>query len=483
MSNTTHPLLIDGAWVSGASTTLNLNPSDLDTPLGTYDLASLQQTDDAIAAAAAAAPGWGASSATTRAELLDTIGTRLFEQRDALGKQLAQEEGKTWREGIGEVTRAARTFSYYADHLFTPQGETFHSQRTSTSIHTRRRPVGVVGIISPWNFPLAVPAWKIAPALAAGNSVVFKPAEAVPASAWSLARIIHEAGAPAGVFNLVTGSGSVVGERFATHPDVDAVTFTGSTRVGRHLLRTAHALGTRRVQTEMGGKNPIVIAEDADLDIALAAIVDSCFGSSGQRCTASSRIIVVGEIHDRLVDGLIARLRALRVGHALDDATQMGPVAHAAQLQTDLDYIALGRAEGADLVFGGETVERSTRGHFLQPTLFVNGRTDMRINQEEIFGPVACVLRADDIDHAIHLANDVPYGLSSGVVTGSLATSERFQRSARAGLITVNASPAVSELQAPFGGVKESSYGPREQGPRGLDFYTETSTHFVHSGE
>lgn len=477
-----HRLLIGGEWVAGETTTLNQNPSDLDSPLGEYGLASLAQADDAIAAASAAAPAWARSTPAARAELLTGVAERLWQRREELGEQLSLEEGKTRAEGIGEAVRASRTFAYFANMLFTPQGETLNSWRPDTSLHTRRRPVGVVGVISPWNFPLAVPAWKIAPALAAGNAVVFKPAEAVPASAWSLAQIIHEAGAPAGVFNLVTGAGRVVGERFATHPEVAAVTFTGSTRVGQHLLATAHASGNRRVQAEMGGKNPIVIADDADLDLAVAAVLDSCFGSTGQRCTASSRIVATAGIHDRLVDAVAEGMAGLQVGHALDPATTTGPVALAAQLETDLHYLELGTREGAELVRGGRILERDTSGHYLEPALFVGGRSDMRINQEEIFGPVACVIRAEGLDEAIDIANDVPYGLSSGIVTGSLQTSERFQREARAGLISVNCSPAVSEPQAPFGGVKASSYGPREQGPRGLDFYTEVSTHFVYTG-
>lgn len=477
-----HPLFIDGTWVAGADVTLNENPSDLDSPLGEFGMASLAQTDAAIAAAEAAAPAWGRSTASERAAVLDSIAAQLLARREELGEQLAREEGKTRAEGIGEVTRAAQTFSYYANHLFTPQGEVLHSRRPDTTIHTRRKPLGIVGIIAPWNFPLAVPSWKIAPALAAGNTVVFKPAEAVPASAWSLAEIIAGSGAPAGVFNLVTGRGSVVGERFATHPSVHAVSFTGSTRVGRHLLATAHTAGSKRVQAEMGGKNPLVIAADADLELAVRVALDSCFGSTGQRCTASSRVIVDRSIHDAFVERFTAAVAGIRVGHALDPETTMGPVATAAQLETDIAAIALGEREGAQLLTGGTLLDRPTRGHFLAPTLFAGGTSEMRLNQDEIFGPVACVIAAEDLDDAIAIANDVPYGLSAGVVTSSLAASERFQDRVRAGLISVNASPAISELQAPFGGVGDSSYGPREQGSRALDFYTTTSSHFVSFG-
>lgn len=479
---TARALLINGEWVQGAETTLNENPSDLDSPVGEYSLASLQQTDEAIAAASTAAPAWAKTTAGERAALLDGIASRLLARREELGAQLALEEGKTRAEGIGEVTRAAQTFAYYANHLFTSQGEVLYSRRPGTSIHTRRKPLGVVGVISPWNFPLAVPSWKIAPALAAGNTVVFKPAEAVPASAWSLAEIIHDAGAPAGVFNLVTGRGSIVGERFATHPSVRAISFTGSTRIGRHLLATAHAAGSKRVQAEMGGKNPLIVARDANLELAVRAALDSCFGSTGQRCTASSRLIVDRNVHEEFVARLAEGMRALAVGHALDPETVVGPVAHAAQLETDEAAVQLGRTEGAELVAGGSRLERATRGYFFEPTLFVGGRSEMRLNQEEIFGPVACVISAEDLDEAIHIANDVPYGLSAGIVTDSLAASEQFQAEIQAGLVSVNASPAVSELHAPFGGVGDSSYGPREQGSRALDFYTSISSHFVSVG-
>lgn len=477
-----HPLFINGAWVPGADTTLNENPSDLYSPVGEYGLASLTQTDEAIDAATEAARTWGRSSVAERSALLDGIAVRLLARREELGEQLAREEGKTRAEGIGEVTRAAQTFSYYANHLFTPQGEVLASRRPDTSIHSRRKPLGVVGIIAPWNFPLAVPSWKIAPALAAGNTIVFKPAEAVPASAWSLAEIIADAGAPAGVFNLVTGRGRVVGERFATHPGVHAISFTGSTGVGRHLLATAHSVGSKRVQAEMGGKNPLIVAADADLDLAVRVAVDSCFGATGQRCTASSRIIVDASVHDAFVERMAKATAAIRVGHALDADTQMGPVATAAQLETDLAAIELGQQEGATLVTGGSRLERATPGYFLEPTLFVGGTSAMRLNQEEIFGPVACVIEASGLEEAIAIANDVPYGLSAGIVTSSLSASERFQDGIRAGLVSVNASPAVSELHAPFGGVGASSYGPREQGTRALDFYTTMSSHFVSFG-
>ena len=375
--------------------------------------------------------------------------------------------------------RAGNTFKYFAGQVLQPSGALYPSHRPDTTIQVSHAPVGAVGVITPWNFPLAVPAWKIAPALAYGNTVVFKPADLVPASGWALAQIIQEAGVPAGVFNLVMGRGSVVGEAIATSRQLDAVSFTGSTAVGTALAQSAIAHGNKRVQAEMGGKNSIIVLDDADLATAVEAIVDSAFFSTGQRCTATSRIIVTPGIHDRLVDGLRARMAGLTVGHALEASTDIGPVASEAQLAQDLDYLRIGRDEGAELVAGGDLVDAGTTGNFLRPALFTGGTSGMRLNQEEIFGPVACVIEAADLDEAIAVANDSRYGLSAGIVTGSQAAITRFLDGIEAGLVSVNASPAVSELHVPFGGVKESSYGPREQGGYAREFYTTASTRYV----
>ncbi|GAA1324320.1 aldehyde dehydrogenase family protein [Leucobacter albus] len=479
MTNSKFPLLIDGQWVNGDLSVENRNPSDVSDLIGHFDTASRAQTETAIAAANHAARGWARTSPFERAEILQRAGELIIGERERLGRLLAREEGKPLADAIAEATRAGKTFQYFASQVAFEEGITLHSGRERVRIHTRSRPVGVVGIISPWNFPLAVPSWKIAPALGAGNAVLFKPAESVPGSAWELSRILHHSGVPAGVFSLVAGSGATVGELFATHPDVDAVSFTGSTLVGRRLLAAAHSVGGKRIQAEMGGLNPLIVADDADLEIALDAIVDSSFGSTGQRCTASQRIIVMSGIHDQLVDALTHRLRDVRVGHALDPTTQMGPVANEAQFGTNLQAIQLAQREGAELLIGGEALERPSQGYFMSPALLVAGRPEMSINREEVFGPVACVSRVDEFDEALYAANNVPFGLTSGLITSSLARSERFQQQAEAGLITVNASPAVSELHAPFGGAKASSYGPREQGPRGLEFYSTSSTHFV----
>ena len=475
------PNYIDGTWVQASQHSVNINPSDLDDVVGKFAKASEDDVDRAIVAAGNGVKVWGNTSPFQRAAALHSIALELRANDERLAKILAREEGKTFREALGEVGRAANTFDYYAFALQQPTGEMYASARPGTSIHTRRRPVGVVAIITPWNFPLAVPAWKIAPALAYGNAVVFKPAEVVSASGWELAEIIAGAGLPNGAFNLVMGSGSVVGNVVAGHEGVHAITFTGSTGVGKQLLQRTHERSNARVQTELGGKNGLIVLDDANLDIAVESIMDAAFGGTGQRCTASSRIIATSGIYPSLAEKLAERITRLRVGHALGPDTDMGPVAHEAQLRTDLEYLEIGVAEGAELSAGGEVVERETRGHFLTPALFTGGTSQMRINQEEIFGPVACLIEASGAEDAVAIVNDTEYGLSAGIITQSLEASEYFQQHAEAGLITVNASPAVSEHHVPFGGIKESGHGPREQGASAQEFFTEQSTHFIKS--
>jgi aldehyde dehydrogenase (NAD+) len=470
--------LIAGEWVGGGYRE-NRNPSDHSDVIGEFAAATTADTERAIEAAVESRAAWRRVPAGDRVRLLDSIGDTILRRSAELGELLSREEGKPLREGVAEATRAGNTFKFFAAQVLQPTGSLFASHRPDTTIQVSHSPVGAVGIITPWNFPLAVPAWKIAPALAYGNTVVFKPADLVPASAWALTQIIQDAGVPAGVFNLVMGRGGVVGDAIGGSDRLDAVSFTGSTAVGTALAQQSIAHGNKRVQVEMGGKNSIVVLDDADLDTAVAAIVDSAFGSTGQRCTATSRIIATPGIHDALIDGLRARMAQLRVGHALDQNTVIGPVASESQLATDLDYIRIGGEEGAELVAGGSLVELSTRGNFLQPALFAGGTSGMRLNQEEIFGPVACVIEAADLDEAISVANDSRYGLSAGIVTGSQAAVTRFTEEVEAGLVSVNASPAISELHVPFGGVKESGFGPREQGGYAREFFTTVSTRYL----
>lgn len=470
--------LIDGQWVAGPRTRPNLNPSDLDHVLGDYPQADAQQTRVAIEAAAEAAPGWAHSGVQARADALERVAQELHRRSEELGTLLALEEGKTKPEAVAEVLRASAIFRFAAGEAIRHVGEHLPSVRLGVEIDVTREPVGVVGLITPWNFPIAIPAWKIAPALAWGNCVVFKPAELVPGSAWALTEIIARAGFPAGVFNLVCGAGSEVGQTLLDDPRVNAVSFTGSVATGRRVIQACAARGAR-AQAEMGGKNPLIVLDDADLDVAVRCAIQGGYYSTGQRCTASSRFIVTRGIYPRFIAALRGALTALRVGHALAPDTQIGPVVDEAQLAIDLGYLEIGRAEGAELVCGGEIVERETRGHFLTPALFADAHPSMRIAREEIFGPVACALVADDYEHALDLANDTEFGLTAGICTTSLQHATHFKRHAQAGMVMVNLPTAGVDYHVPFGGRKGSSYGPREQGRNAVEFYTTLKTAYT----
>jgi acyl-CoA reductase-like NAD-dependent aldehyde dehydrogenase len=470
--------LIGGQWRAG-QTTENVNPSDTTDVIGAYASATVEDTHDAIRAASAARGLWRDFPHADRIAVLRRIGNSILERRIELGTALSREEGKILSEGIGEATRAGNTFLYYASQAEQEQGSVYASSRAATTIHTIRKPVGAVGVITPWNFPLAIPAWKIAPALAFGNTVVFKPADLVPSSAWLLAEIIHQSGIPDGVFNLVMGKGRVVGDAMAKSPHLDAITFTGSTVTGLGIARDGIANGPKRIQTEMGGKNSLIVLDDADLATAIDAVMDGAFVSTGQRCTATSRVIATRGIYSHLIEGLAQRMESLRVGHALDPATQIGPLASKAQFEQVSEYIELGKHEGAQLVAGGDAVDTGTPGYYLRPALFASGSSGMRINQEEIFGPVACLIEADDLDNAIATANDTAYGLTAGLITDSNKAIAKFLREMDAGMLHVNRSTAATELHVPFGGSKSSSYGPREQGTAARDFFTTISTAYT----
>ena len=469
---------INGEWVAGTSWTANRNPSDLSDVIGEYAQADAEQTNAAVAAAARASGAWALSSIQDRANILDKVGTDILARKDELGRLLAREEGKTLPEGIGETARAGHIFKFFAGEALRLSGEKIPSVRPGVDVEITREPVGVVGLITPWNFPIAIPAWKIAPALAFGNTVVFKPAQWTPGCAWVLAEILAAAGIPPGVFNLVMGSGSVVGETLVNHPDVAALSFTGSMETGRSIAAKAIAR-MAKIQLEMGSKNPLVVLDDADLPTAVNVAVQGAYFSTGQRCTASSRLIVTEGIHDRFVAALTERLSTLRVDNALTPGTEIGPVVERPQLDTDLEYIAVGRQEGATLAVGGERVARATDGYYLSPALFVNATNAMRISREEIFGPVACVIRARNYDEALAVANDTNTGLSSGIVTSSLKYASHFKRHAQAGMVMVNLPTAGVDYHVPFGGRKGSSYGPREQGRYAAEFYTTVKTSYV----
>jgi aldehyde dehydrogenase (NAD+) len=474
----THANYIAGEWLAGASTRPNRNPSDLADVIGDYAQADAAQATEAIAAAARAFPAWAAGSIQERANALDKIGSEILARKDELGRLLSREEGKTLPEGIGEVTRAGQIFRFFAGEVVRAAGEKLASIRPGVDIEVTREPIGVIGIITPWNFPIAIPAWKIAPALAYGNTVVFKPADFVPGCAWAMADIIARSGIPPGVFNLVMGRGSVVGESIVNHPSVAAISFTGSVSTGRGIAAKAIAR-MAKVQLEMGGKNPLVVLDDADLATAVNVAVQGAYYSTGQRCTASSRLIVTSGIHDRFVAAVAEKVKSLKVDDALAPGTDIGPVVDQSQLDQDLSYLEIGRKEGAKLVFGGERLKRDREGYYLAPALFTEASNAMRISREEIFGPVASVIRVKDYDEALALANDTEFGLSAGVVTNSLKHASHFKRHAQAGMVMVNLPTAGVDYHVPFGGRKGSSYGPREQGRYAVEFFTVVKTAYT----
>src|SRR5918994_5051106 len=395
-----HQNLIAGEWTEGVAVNRDINPSNLDDVGGEYARADARQAETAIEAAHEAFKSWSRATPEERSDVLDRVATEVLARKDELGRLLSREEGKTLPEGIGEAVRAGRIFKFFAGEALRIGGEKIPSVRAGVEVEITREPEGVVGIITPWNFPIAIPAWKIAPALCYGNCVVFKPADLVPGSAWALADIIIRAGVPEGVFNLVMGRGSVVGDAILNNTGIDAITFTGSVGTGKKVA-AACVEHMRKFQLEMGGKNPLVVLDDTDLNVAVDVAVNGAYFSTGQRCTASSRLVVTDGIHDRFVDAMKDRLAKLVVGDALDAKTQIGPVVDQSQLKQDEDYITIGRQEGADLAFGGERLDHETRGFYLQPALFTQATNAMRISREEIFGPVANVIRVKDFDEAL----------------------------------------------------------------------------------
>jgi alpha-ketoglutaric semialdehyde dehydrogenase len=469
---------IGGQWVQAAQASPNINPSDTRDSVGDYASGSAEDVAQAVQAAQAAFPAWSLSGAQARFDALDMIGSEILARRAELGELLAREEGKTLPEAIGEATRAGHIFKFFAGEALRTQGELLPSVRPGLTVEITREPLGVVGIIAPWNFPIAIPAWKVAPALAYGNCVVFKPADLVPGCSWALAEIISRSGIPAGVFNLVMGSGSKVGQAIIDHPGVNGISFTGSAGVGARVGAAAMSRGAK-VQLEMGGKNPLVVVDDANLDQAVEVAVQGSFYSTGQRCTASSRLVVTAGIHDAFVEKLVARAKALVVGDARVKDTQIGPAASQAQLEQNLRYIQFGKDEGAALLCGGEQVERATPGFYFTPAVFTECTPNMRVVREEIFGPVACVQKAANYEEALALANDTPFGLSAGICTTSLKTAADFKRKAQAGMVMVNVPTAGVDYHVPFGGRKASSYGPREQGRYAAEFFTTVKTAYI----
>jgi acyl-CoA reductase-like NAD-dependent aldehyde dehydrogenase len=469
---------IGGKQISAPGALESTNPSNTGEIIAKFPDGGAEDVNKAVEAARSAFPGWAGSTPEVRADLLDKVGSMIIERKDALGKLLASEEGKTLPEATGETVRAGRIFKYFAGEALRRHGQNLDSVRPGVEIQTYREAVGVYGMITPWNFPIAIPAWKIAPALAYGNCVVMKPAELVPGSAWALADILHRAGIPAGVFNLVMGRGSVVGAALVKDARVDGISFTGSVPTGRGILAEAATRGAK-VQLEMGGKNPMVVLNDADLDLAVRVSLDGAFFATGQRCTASSRLIVEDGIYDKFVGALAEAVGKLVVDDARKPGTNIGPVVDQGQLDQDLKYIGIGKEEGARLVIGGEQLERGTPGFYMAPAVFAEATNQMRISREEIFGPVASVIRAKNYDEALTLANDTPFGLCAGICTISLKHAAHFRRNIETGMVMVNLPTAGVDYHVPFGGRKGSSYGPREQGRYAVEFYTQVKTAYV----
>ena len=472
-----HANLIAGEWVEDGEVAPNINPSNTAEVVGEYARAGAEAVDAAVAAARAAQPAWAEASPQVRHDVLEAAGAAIMARKEELGRLLSREEGKTLAEGIGETIRAAQIFKFFAGEALRVRGEKLASVRPGVEVEIAREALGVVGLITPWNFPIAIPAWKIAPALCYGNAVVLKPADLTPGCAWELARTLDDAGLPKGVLSLVVGRGSTVGARLVEHPDVDAISFTGSVATGRGIAAKC-AETHKKVQLQMGGKNPMVVLDDADLAVAVPACVNGAFFSTGQRCTASSRLIVTEGIHDAFVEKLTAAAAALKVGDALDPETQIGPVVDQSQLDQNLTYVALAGEEGCEVV-GGERLERATEGFYQAPAVFLGADNAMRVSREEIFGPCASVIKVADFDEALAVANDTDFGLSSGICTTSLKHAAAFRRKAQAGMVMVNLPTAGVDYHVPFGGRKGSSYGPREQGSYAAEFYTTVKTAYI----
>jgi aldehyde dehydrogenase (NAD+) len=473
---------IGGAWVSSTSgkTAPNVNPADTSEILNYTPLSTREETRSAIAAAKQAFPAWRAVPGPVRGRLLFRAMELMKHRIEDLAVTLTREEGKILKESRGEVQRAINIMEFTAGEGRRLRGSTIPSEMVNTFVYTIRQPVGVIGLVTPWNFPVAIPVWKIAPALLAGNTVVFKPSTFTPLTAIKIMEIFEEAGFPPGTLNMVLGSGATVGDEIVNHPDVHGVSFTGSTEVGLSLYEQASRRGVR-VQCEMGGKNPVVVLADADLPLAVEGAIQGGFGSTGQRCTASSRVIVEESVAEKFTALLVARMESIRVGDGMDPASDVGPAVEERQMNTVLEYIGIGRSEGARLLKGGKRMLDGAyaKGYFVEPTLFDNVTPGMRIAQEEIFGPVVAILRARDFDHALEIANGVRFGLSASLYSRDMSAIMRFAELSEVGKVHINSPTIGGEAQAPFGGIKATGIGPRECGTEVFEFYTETKTVYV----
>ncbi|TQV78562.1 aldehyde dehydrogenase family protein [Denitrobaculum tricleocarpae] len=472
---------IAGEWCAGESELENRNPSDTSDLIGRYAQASAGQLDDAIEAARSAQAVWARTGPEQRQAVLQAIGEELIARSGELGELLSREEGKPLAEGRGEVYRAGQFFTYYAAEALRQLGENADSVRPGIEVDVRREPVGTVAVISPWNFPTATAVWKIAPALAFGNAVIWKPANLVPASAVALTEIIAKQDLPAGLFNLVMGSGGSIGQRLVEHPGIDAISFTGSVAVGKGIA--ASAIGNlTKLQMEMGSKNALAVMDDTDLELAVSAALNGAFGGTGQKCTASSRLVVHEAVHDAFAEKLVAAAGKMKVGHALRPETQMGPVVSESQFRQNLENVALAQREGGELLTGGEALQMETEGYYMSPAVIGGTGNDWQVNREELFAPIACLIKVGSYEEALEVVNDTRFGLTAGIMTRSLARATHFRRNVRSGCVMVNLPTAGTDYHVPFGGRGESSYGPREQGRAAAEFYTTVKTAYINAG-
>jgi aldehyde dehydrogenase (NAD+) len=473
---------INGEWIESVSsrTIENINPADTSDVLGTIRQATRDEARSAVEAASEAFNEWRRTPAPTRGRIVGRAARLMEEHKEELAQLLTREEGKTISESRGELQRSINVAEFCAGESRRLNGETIQSELPSNFAYTIKQPLGVVACVTPWNFPVAIPVWKVAPALVAGNTVVFKPASLTPATAVCIVEIFEEAGIPKGVLNLILGSGSDAGDEIINHPAVKAVSFTGSNEVGIRLYEQVSRRGAK-VQCEMGGKNPVIVLEDADLELAVESTAQGAFGSSGQRCTATSRAVVVEDIADRYVEALVKRAESMKIGKGSDPATEMGPSVDEGQFKTVLQYIDIGREDGAELKCGGVRAEDDglDKGYFVRPTVFDRVTHDMRIAREEIFGPVLSVLRVKDFDEAMQVANDSEYGLSSSIFTNDATRIFRFVDEIETGMTHINSPTTGGEAHIPFGGIKGTGIGDREQGSTALDFYTDLKVVYV----
>jgi aldehyde dehydrogenase (NAD+) len=476
MSTPIFPNFIDGEWIDSPKHIEDRNPANPDEVVGLFAKGTAADVVRAADAAQAAFPGWAGMAAPARGAILFKAADILEKKFDQLGAEMTREEGKTLPEAKGEVRRAINIFRYFGGEGSRYAGHLVPSERDRVHMFAFRKPLGVVGLITPWNFPIAIPAWKLAPALICGNTVIIKPASVSPLSSWRLVEALHEAGIPKGVVNFVAGSGGEIGEALVNAKPVKAISFTGSNEIGNWI----HAEASKRrirIQLEMGGKNPTIVCADADFGSAVENVVNAAFFSTGQKCTATSRVIVEEAIYDKYLAALVERTKKLKVGDGMLPGIDIGPAVDEGALNTILKYIEIGRKEAGEPLCGGNRIEG--KGYFVEPTIFADVTESMTIAQEEIFGPVLAVMKAKDFADALRIANNIPFGLSASVQTTNISKVFDFVYKAEAGLLTVNLPSAGVEYQLPFGGTKDSSFGPKEQGPAAVEFYSDYKTVYL----